>query len=180
MNPMIGHFPLLRTLEHPHLAHLHLGDGSTAPGWLESDMCSKSFHIPLPSFHLLQALAAPHHPDHAGEGHTLTAHVSRYQENRVYADATQQKHGTSWCSYFSYSRLIRQLSPAQAQPQAMTLIQGIWVKHSGRCQARGQTKWSRRPPWTFRLPIKSFPVLDLATVTSSASSTSSYIYWQLD
>ena len=91
---MIGHFSLLHTLEHPSLVCLCLGDGRTAPGWLESDMCSGSFRIPLPSFHLLQALAASHHPDRAGEGHTLAARVSHYQENRVYADATQQKYGT--------------------------------------------------------------------------------------
>lgn len=91
---MIGHFSLLRILEHPPLACLRLGDGCTASGWLQSDMCSGSFCIPLSSFHLLQALAASHHPYHAGEGHTLTAHGSCYQESRVYADATQQKYGT--------------------------------------------------------------------------------------
>lgn len=51
---------------------------------------------------------------------------------------------------------------------------------AGWCWARGQATWSRRAPWAFRLPIKSFLVLDLATVTSTTSSSGNYIYWQLD
>lgn len=91
---MIGHFSLLRTLERPPPARLHLGAGHTAPGWLESDMYPGYLCMPLPSFHLLQALAAFRHPDRAGEGHALTTHVSCYQESRVYVAATQQKYGT--------------------------------------------------------------------------------------
>lgn len=55
-------------------------------------------------------------------------------------------------------------------------IYGVWVKLGKKVKLHGH----HGPPWAPRLQIKSFPVLDLPTVTSTTNRGNNYIYRQLD